>query len=427
MKEKLNNKKMSYLLTNISNLVTCKNKSVFPKKGKTQSDIGLIKNGFLHYNEHNILFAGNEKEYRTYKIKIDKKDLIEIDCKGKTVMPGFIDSHTHFVFSGSRSDEYEKRISGSTYEQIAAKGGGIRSTVNSVRKASKKELLNNAKNHLFNFIQYGTTTIECKSGYGLDFKNEIKLLEVINEINDKNDFGLDIFPTFLGAHSVPKGMDKKKYIDIIKYEMIPYVAKNGLAKFIDVFCELNYFTAAETEDIITVGANFGLIPKIHTDQFNSIGGIDSAIRRNALSVDHLEVLKKKDIRKLSGGNIIATALPGVSYFLDIPYTPVRELISNDVPVALATDFNPGSCMTENMQMIISLASIKLKMSAEEIINAVTINAAHSIFFHKTAGSLEPCKQADLIIFDFTNYKDLTYHFAVNQIEAVFKKGELIYN
>lgn len=415
---------MNYILRNISNLVTCKGKPGIPKAGKAQNEIGLIKKGCIVTDREKIAFAGNEKDLN--KFLRGKKNFREIDCSGKTVMPGFIDTHTHFVFSGSRSDEYEMRISGSTYEEISSAGGGISRTVNSVRKSSKEELKNIAAKRLEYFIQYGTTTIEGKSGYGLDTKNELKMLDVLNELAVENAYGLDIFSTFLGAHSIPKEISKEEYIDLICYDMIPEIAKGKKARFIDVFCEKGYFNADETDRIISQGSRFGLIPKIHTDQFNSIGGIDIAIKNKAISVDHLEVLKRNDIKKLSGKGIIATALPGVSYFLSIPYTPARELIADNIPVALATDFNPGSCMTQNIQMIMSLASIKMKMTAEEIINAVTFNAAFAIYNHNITGSLEQGKLADILIFDFPSYKDLIYNFAVNCLITVFKKGRIVY-
>jgi imidazolonepropionase len=414
---------MNYLIKDITSLVTCRSNSNLPKKGIELSDIALIKNGNVFIQNDKIAFAGSSFESKSFLRKFKGKYEV-IDGKNKTVMPGFIDSHTHLVFAGSRSNEYEMRIKGSTYEEIAKAGGGIASTVSAVRNSTKEELFKLSEKRLGNFLRYGTTTLEAKSGYGLDLKNEIKMLEVINKLNEKNKFGISIVPTFLGAHSIPKEMSKKDYIDLICFEMIPQIAKKKLAKFIDVFCEVNYFDASETESILSLGAKFGLVPRLHTDQFNSIGGVDAAINVNAISVDHLEVLKPKDIKKLSGKNIIATLLPGTSYFLNIPYQPARELIGSNVPVTLATDFNPGSCMTENLQIIMSLASLKLKMSAEEIINAVTFNAAHSLFLQNSIGSLEEGKFADLLIFDFPSYKDLLYHFAVNQLECVFKKGKI---
>jgi imidazolonepropionase len=414
---------MNYLIKDITNLVTCKSDSTLPKKGIGQSDIALIKNGNVFIENDKIAFAGSGIELKPF-LRGFKEKYNVIDGKNKTVMPGFIDSHTHLIFAGSRSNEYEMRIKGSSYEEISKAGGGIASTVNAVRNSTKEELFKLSEKRLGNFLTYGITTLEAKSGYGLDLKNEIKMLEVIKKLNEKNKYGINIIPTFLGAHSIPKEMSKKDYIELICFEMIPQIAKKKLAKFIDVFCEVNYFDASETESILSLGAKFGLVPRLHTDQFNSIGGIDTAIKVNAISVDHLEVLKSKDIKKLSGKNIIATLLPGTSYFLNIQYQPARELISNNVPVTLATDFNPGSCMTENLQMIMSLASLKLKMSAEEIINAVTYNAAHSLFLQNSFGSLEKGKFADILIFDFPSYKDLLYHFAVNGLEFVFKKGKL---
>jgi imidazolonepropionase len=419
---------MATLIRNITNLVTCRNTARKPKSGKRQSDIGLIKNGYLMYEKDKIIFSGSFAELRRYLKTAPVKIKCEIDSYGKTVMPGFIDTHTHLVFAGSRANEYEMRISGRTYEEIAAAGGGIKSTVKAVRKASEDYLKVISKKRLSNFLMAGTTTLEAKSGYGLDKENEIKMLEVINEIGKNNTYGQDIYPTFLGAHAVPPGYSKKEYIDLICYEMIPEIAKRKLAVFIDVFCEKNYFSPAETDRILSTGAKFGLIPKLHTDQFNSIGGIDIAIKNHAVSVDHLEVLKAKDIKKLSEyGKTVATLLPGVSYFLDIPYPPARKLIENNVPVAIATDFNPGSCMTENIQMIMSFASVKMRMSAEEIINAATINAAYAIFSQDKIGSLEPGKQADILIFDFPSYKDLIYNFANNRLETVIKKGYTAYN
>ncbi|MCU0371936.1 MAG: imidazolonepropionase [Ignavibacteria bacterium] len=415
---------MAYLLRNISNLVTCSDKTGKPKSGKTQSDIGLVKKGSLLFG-NKILYAGKETGLKKFLGNNKIKITCEIDCTGKTVMPGFVDSHTHLVFAGSRSNEYEMRIQGKSYEEIANAGGGIKSTVKNVRNTGKNELFRISEKRLANFLKYGTTTLEAKSGYGLDTANEIKMLEVIKMLDEKNKFGVDILPTFLGAHAVPSGMNKKDYIDLICYEMIPLIAKRKLAVFIDVFCEKGYFDAAETERILTTGAKFGLIPKIHSEQFNSIGGVKTAVNVKAISIDHLEVLDGRGIGQLKNTGIIAALLPGASYFLDISYPPAREIIRNGIPAALATDFNPGSCMTENMQMIMSLASVKMKMTAEEIINAVTINGAYAIFVQKLVGSLEAGKQSDILVFDFESYKDLVYHFGVNQIVKVFKKGLLV--
>ncbi|MCI0472578.1 MAG: imidazolonepropionase, partial [Ignavibacteria bacterium] len=399
---------MAYLLRNISDLVTCSDKTGKPKNGSELSDIGLVKKGCLLFDKK-ILYAGKETGLKKFLGTNKTKVTGEIDCTGKTVMPGFVDSHTHLVFAGSRSNEYEMRIQGKSYEEIANAGGGIKSTVKNVRKTDKKKLFEISEKRLANFVKHGTTTLEAKSGYGLDTASEVKMLEVINVLNEKNKFGADILPTFLGAHAVPAGMKKSDYIDLICYEMIPLIAKRKLAVFIDVFCEKGYFNASETLRILSTGAKFGLIPKIHSEQFNSIGGVKTAVKVKAISIDHLEVLDRKGIRQLKNSGVIAALLPGASYFLNISYPPAREIIGNGIPVALATDFNPGSCMTENMQMIMSLASIKMKMTAEEIINAVTINGAYAIFVQNLVGSLEAGKQSDVLVFGFESYKDLIYH------------------
>lgn len=422
---------MNLLIKNISNLVTCRWDNLSPKKGVNQSDISLKENGFVYIQNDKIIFAGSESDFNDFIKSVPIADRFEIDGKGKTVLPGFVDSHTHLVFSGSRENEYEMRIAGEPYEAIAKAGGGIASTVEVVRQTNEEELIAITKKRLKNFIKYGTTTIEAKSGYGLDTGNELKLLRVINHLAKNNQFDLDIIPTFLGAHSVPPEISKTEYIELVCDEMIPKVSNEKLAEFIDVFCEEGYFDKNETIKILKTGNSYGLIAKLHTDQFNSIGGIDAAIEERAISVDHLEVLSGVDIQKISAYNsgeryMIATLLPGVSYFLDISYQPARELISKNVPVALATDFNPGSCYTENLQTIMSLASVKLKMNAEEIINAVTYNSACALNRQLTLGSISEGKQADLCIFDCSSYKDIIYHFGVNMISQVIKKGKVVY-
>jgi len=424
---------MSILIKDIKQLVTCAGIQGIPKTGIRQSDVGLTENVSIFIEKDKIEFIGSEAQTHVFLKENSKNDFDIIDGKNKTVMPGFIDAHTHFVFSGSREDEYEMRLAGKTYQEIAKAGGGIASTVNVVRKSSKEKLKKEADKRLRKFISCGTTTLEGKSGYGLDTENEMKILEVMKELDKENPFGMDIIPTFLGAHSIPGGLKKDEYVNLIVDEMIPAVSSNQLASFIDIFIEENYFDASDAGKILSAGTESGLIPRIHTDQFTSMGGIETAIKHNAASVDHLEVLKREDIKKLGDFNkksrrkIMAVLLPGVSYFLGIPYQPARELMENDIPVALATDFNPGSCMTENLQIIMSLASIELKMSAEEIINAVTINAAYSLNLENRLGSIEKGKQADLIVFDMPSYKFLLYNFGVNNIETVIKKGKVVCN
>lgn len=423
---------MPIIIENIKQLITCGSSGELPKVGKNQSDIGLKENWSVLIDNGIIEYTGDKKRLEDYISGKDKSSFTVIDGRNKIVMPGFIDAHTHFVFAGSRENEYEMRLSGKTYQEIARAGGGITSTVNAVRNSSKMDLINAAEKRLKKFISYGTTTIEGKSGYGLDTENELKLLDVMSELNKENKFGMDIIPTFLGAHSIPPGKSKEEYVNTIIEEMIPAVKVKNSTGFIDIFIEENYFDTDDAFRIFSEGRKHGLIPRIHTDQFTSMGGIDVAIKFNAASVDHLEVLCKDDILKLAAFNktanrkISAVLLPGVSYFLGISYQPAREIIRGDIPVVLATDFNPGSSMTENLQMIMSLASLKLKMSAEEIINAVTINAAYSLNLENHIGSIEAGKQADLLIFDMPSYKYLLYNYGVNNIEMVIKKGRIVY-
>lgn len=421
---------MSLLIENASQVVTCKVGKGNSKAGKGQSEIGLIRNSSIYIEGGRIKWLGKKLPK-----DIKKKDLKRIDAKGKTVMPGFIDSHTHLVFAGDRADEFGMRAEGKSYEEIAKAGGGILSTVREVRKASKKKLTELAVERAKRSIGYGVTTMEAKSGYGLDTKNEIKMLEVIAELNRNTP--IQILPTFLGAHAFPDGVPREDYIDSILYDMIPKIAKNNplspplvrgnrLVVFIDAFCELNYFTPKETEQIFQQGKKFGLIPKLHTNQFYSIGGIEMAVRNKAISVDHLEVMKEHDINALAGSSTIACLLPGVSYFLGIPYAPARKLIEKNIPVAIATDFNPGTCMTQNIQLIMSLAVQSQKMSVEETINAVTINAAAALGISGETGSIESGKQADLVIFDFPDYRHLLYNFGENNILNTIKAGKIVY-
>lgn len=409
---------MNLLIENARQIVTCHTVGHRFKAGEYQSNIGLLENTSIYCENGIIKWMGQHLPEQ-----IKKSSITAIDGKNKTILPGFVDSHTHLVFAGDRSNEFSMRIKGKTYEEIAEAGGGILSTVKAVRKSSKNELKELAKKRINSSISFGVTTIEAKSGYGLDTKNEIKMLEVINEL--KNEIPIDIYATFLGAHAFPEDKSREDYINEIIHEIIPLIAKQRLAVFIDAFCEKNYFSPEEAEKIFKQGIRFGLMPKLHTNQFNSIGGVQSAVSCKALSVDHLEVMKDKDIRSLKGTGIIACLLPAVSYFIDIPYGPARELINDNIPVALATDFNPGSSMTENIQLVMSLAIHQLKMNIEETINAVTINGAAALGISDKTGSIEIGKQADMLVFDVPDYKQILYHFGVNQLHSVIRKGEFI--
>ncbi len=410
---------MDLLIENASQIVTCHTRGRKFKAGKFQSEIGLLKNASVYIESGRIKWLGKK-----LPTPIKKKNVKKIDGTGKTVLPGLIDSHTHLVFAGSRADEFSMRINGSTYEEIAKAGGGIISTVKAVRKASKDELKKLARKRIQNSISFGVTTIEAKSGYGLNTASEIKMLEVINELN--REMPIDVYSTFLGAHAFPKDKTREEYIDELLFEMIPLIAEKELAVFIDAFTEKNYFSISETKKILLQGIKFGLVPKLHTNQFYSIGGIQAAISCGAVSVDHLEVMKPSDINALENAGTIANVLPTVSYFLDIPYAPARRMIEKNIPVGLATDFNPGSAMSENIQLVMSMAVQMLKMNIEETINAVTINAAAALGVSHNIGSIETGKQGDLSVFDTPNYKDILYHFGINQLYCTVKKGKVIY-
>ncbi len=406
---------MGLLIENASQVVTCHTRGRKFKAGKFQSELGLLKNTSIYAEGGKIKWLGSKlpKELMNSVTHV-------IDAKGKCVLPGLIDSHTHIVFAGSRADEFSMRIKGRTYEEIAKAGGGIVSTVKAVHSTTKAKIKELARKRIISSMSFGVTTIEAKSGYGLDTKNELKMLEIINELN--SEMPVDLYATFLGAHSFPKNYSRKEYIDEILYEMIPLIAKKDLATFIDAFCEKNYFSPVEIIRIFMQGMKFGLVPKLHTNQFNSIGGIEAAVRCGALSVDHLEIMKQSDINSLANSGVIAVVLPAVSYFLDIPYAPARKMIEKNIPVAIATDFNPGSAMSENIQLAMSMGVHLLKMNCEEVINAVTINAAASLGISHYTGSIEKGKQADMVMFDTPNYKDILYHFGVNQLWCTIKNG-----
>jgi len=349
----------------------------------------------------------------------------KIDLSDKIILPGLTECHTHLVFAGSRADEFGMRLKGVSYEEIAKNGGGINSTVQAVRKSSFEELINLSKPRVENFIRQGVTTLEIKSGYGLSYYDEIKLLEVINELN--KIYTIDIVPTFLGAHTYPPEYlnDKQQYIDVLTKEIIPYVSENSLAKSCDAFCEVTAFSSKQVMEIFRSANNNNLDLKLHTDQFNNIGGIDIALEYNSRSVDHLEVVKDSDISKISSSETVAVLLPGVSLSLKYNYAPARKLIDSDAIVALATDYNPGSSHINNISMIWGLAAFNMQMSPEEIISSYTINSAKALNVSDKVGSIELDKKADFAIFDANNYADLIYHTGQNLCSMTIKNGKIV--
>ncbi len=412
---------MKKIFKNPTQIVTVNTNGSNCKRGFMMNEIFPLT-GYSIFVEDGIIkdFVKNED---ISKYSYDE----EINLENKVILPGFVDCHTHTVFAGSRANEFRLKLKGATYEEIAEAGGGINNTVNSVRLSSFDELYNISAERINYFISRGVTSIEIKSGYGLSFYDEIKILQVIKAL--KNNFEIDIIPTFLGAHTFPPEFknDRKKYIDMIINEMLPYVCQNHLADFCDVFCEKSAFSVDETELILNSAKNIGLKIKLHTEQFNNIGGIALALKYNAVSVDHLEMLNEADIENIAKSNTVAVLLPGVSFFLNYDYANVKKIMEHNGIVAISTDFNPGSSHIHDLNLIMSIAALKMRMTIEETISAVTINAAKAIGIENRTGSIEIGKQADFAIFDTNNYADIIYNVGKNINVMTIKKGNIIYN
>lgn len=412
------------IIKNIRQLLTLRSFKKGPRIKEQMEDLGIIEDGAVALRDTKIVAVGKTEDVFD-KVKIDKNSKV-IDAKNKVVSPGFVDPHTHPVFAATREEEFELRIKGKTYEEIARAGGGIKSSVRELRKRSKEELIKLALPRLDNFISYGTTTIEAKSGYGLSLEDEIKSLEVIKELNKIHP--LDLIPTFLGAHEVPDEFRDKRneYVDLIINKMIPEVAKRKLAVFCDVFCEKGVFDLEETERILESAKKFGLKLKIHADQLSQFGGAELAAKVKAISADHLEKVSDTGIEEMKEAGVIAVLLPGSVFGLGLKdYPPARKMISSGLPVALATDFNPGSSFSESMPMILSLACLMMKMTPAEVMTASTINSAYALDLGKKIGSLEVGKKADIIIWNVDNYKQIPYHFGMNLVGKVIKNGTVV--
>jgi imidazolonepropionase len=343
----------------------------------------------------------------------------ELDVTGKAVIPGFVDCHSHLVFSGNRAEEFALRASGVDYQTIATRGGGISATVQATRAASAAELKDIGHHYLARALRQGITTMEVKSGYGLDPAAEMKMLEVINDLNAEQP--IDLVPTFMGAHAVPQGIARDIYLQEIK-AMIPKAAR--LARFCDVFCEQGYFSPQESGEILAEARTHGLLPRLHANQFHSIGCIEKALDVRAVSVDHLEVLDAREIRLLAGSNTACVVLPGVSLFLDIPYAPIRWMIDSGCIVAIATDFNPGSNMSLSMQLMMSLACMQMQVRLDEALCCATQNGAHVLRLAET-GCIEAGWQADLLVLDTADYRDMLYFYGENHVRTVIKKGRIV--
>jgi imidazolonepropionase len=361
--------------------------------------------------------------------KIDKDidgDCEIYDCKNKLVTPGFVDPHTHPVFLNGREEEFGLRMQGATYQEIAEKGGGITSSVNGVRNASTEELVVLVTKRMDRFLRLGTTTIEAKSGYGLNVGSELKLLDVLDRVNSNH--AIDIIPTFLGAHAFPPEYknDHDRYIDLLCKEMIPAVAEQGIAKYCDVFCENGYFSVEQSRRILGTAKEYGLIPRLHADEFEDSGAAELAAELGAVSADHLMAVSDAGIVKMAGANVTATLLPGTTFFLgSTNYAPVKKLMDSGVEIALATDYNPGSCHIQSMPFIMSLACIYMEMSVEDVLIAATFNSAKTLSVEKEVGSIEVGKKADLIIWDLEKLIEIPYNVTDIPIIKVMKNGEFV--
>ena len=351
----------------------------------------------------------------------------EIDCQNGLVTPGFVDPHTHPVFWQGREIEFARRIAGATYQEIAAEGGGIRSSIAGVRKADYNELKQAVKNRLDRFLSLGTTTIEAKSGYGLSTESELKSLKILDELNEEHS--IDIIPTFMGAHAFPAeyANDPDQYVDLLCEEIIPAVARQGIARYCDVFCENGYYSVAQSRRVLEAGSKAGLIPRLHADEFEDSGAAVLAAEMKAVSADHLMAVSKAGMNAMAKAGVIATLLPGTTFFLGQKnYAPARELIDRGIPIALATDFNPGSCHIQSMSFIISLACLQLKMTIEEAFTAATYNSARAIGMEAKIGSLTVGKQADVIIWGIKNLMEIPYNVTDIPIRNVIKSGQPVF-
>lgn len=411
---------MITVLNNPAQIITVNSSGVNYKNKDTINDIGVLE-------RHSIIIEkGIIKDIipSNSVAKIGADSII--DLSGKVIMPGFVECHTHTVFAGSRANEFREKLRGKSYEDIVYEGGGINKTVNAVRELSTDELVQLAIPRIIYFIRQGVTTIEIKSGYGLDFENELKILRAIKKL--KTIFPIDIIPTFLGAHTYPVEYknNHQGYLDLIIDKLLPVIANENLAVFCDAFVEKTAFSPTEVETIFIAALSYGLKLSLHTEQFNNIGGIDLINKLCIANIDHLEVLKENDIKNLAEKGTTAVLLPGVSLFQKYSYAPARKLIDNNVITALASDFNPGSCSISNISVIMGLAAINMQMTIEEVISAYTLNAANALLLSADRGSIELGKKADFSVLNTNDYSDLVYNFGKNLNYMTIKNGNIIY-
>jgi imidazolonepropionase len=409
------------IVRNAAQLVCVARPGESVRRGRAMRSPLVIESGALIAIDGRIDWVGPSAE-----LPPSPPDAIVIDATGKTVLPGLIDSHTHLLFAGTREDEFELRLEGATYQEIAARGGGINATVRRVRASSKEELKELARRRLRRLLAFGVTTVEVKSGYGLSVADEVKCLEAVAELNAEGP--LELVPTFLGAHAVPPefASDRDGYLRLLSDEMLPEVARRGLAEFCDVFCETGVFSVAESERLLRRALDLGLRPKVHADELTPLGGAELAARLGAASADHLLCVTEAGIDALAASGTVATLLPGTAFFLGVPYAPARRLIERGVAVALASDCNPGTCPTDNLPLVGAMACTQMKMLPGEALTALTLNAAAALGRSDRLGALAVGKQADLVICDVPNHRQVFYHFGVNHAWRVIKRGRVVY-
>ena len=419
---------MKILIKNIKQLIQTEDEARINIAGKSMSKINSIKDAFLFIKDGKIFDFGEMKTFRTNEnfAEMSALKVHEIDAVGKMVFPSFCDSHTHLVYAGSREIEYTDKIKGLSYEEIAKRGGGILNSAKLLHDTSEEDLYLQSLRRINEIIALGTGAVEIKSGYGLSVEDELKMLRVIKRL--KKSVPLTIKSTFLGAHAVPMKYknNQSAYVDLIINEMLPKIAEENLADYIDVFCERGFFTKEETERILKAGLKYGLRGKIHANELDYSGGIQAGVKYNSLSVDHLECTGKDEINVLLNSLTMPTLLPSAAFFLGMPYPPARKMIDSGLPIALASDFNPGSSPSGNMQFIMSLGCIKLRMLPEEVINATTINSAYAMGISEKLGSICKGKIANIFITkNIPTYEFIPYSFGSNLIEQVILNGKLI--
>lgn len=411
---------MRTLITNIKELLQVREPGILKVSGEEMAILPSIKNAFLLIEDGIIIDFGKMDQ-----CTITNSDLT-IDATDRTVLPSWIDSHTHLVYAGNRVQEFVDRINGLSYEAIANRGGGILNSAKRLNETPEEQLYEESKLRLEEIIRQGTGAVEIKSGYGLTVEGELKMLRVIQRL--RNNYPITIKATFLGAHAFPLAYknDHNGYLDVIINEMLPKIAAEKLADFIDVFCESGYFSVEETIRLMEAGKGFGLQPKIHVNQFTAINGIAAAVQHNALSVDHLEIVTAEDIAVLKDSATMPVALPSCSFFISIPYTPARQLLDAGLPLAIASDFNPGTTPSGNMNFVVATACIKMKMTPEEAINAATLNAAYAMGIATTHGSITRGKKANILITEpIASFYELPYAFGSNRIEKILLNGTIV--